>query len=111
MQQSKRFNARAFASVTLGLSGLGLPITGLANHALAFEPLTMARHAWMSAHNSLGIVFVVASIWHVWLNRRPLWSHLRNAAANAAGVSREALLALAVVAFSLLFTGHAFLAM
>lgn len=108
MQEARRFNTRGFVTLTVALSGLSLPISGLANHVLGFE-LSVARHAWMSAHNSLGVVFVAFSIWHIALNRRPLWSHLRHASVQAVGVSREALAALAVISAALLFVGHAFL--
>ncbi|KAF5043015.1 hypothetical protein DSECCO2_506690 [anaerobic digester metagenome] len=56
--KSGQFNKRAFASTGLFISGLGLPITGLLNHFLAFDTLTVERHAWMSAHNVLGLLFL-----------------------------------------------------
>jgi hypothetical protein len=71
--EKKRFNTRAFVAITIALSTLGLPIAGLPLHVLDSAPLTVARHAWMSAHNALGIVFVIFAIWHVVLNRRALW--------------------------------------
>ncbi len=105
----RAFNTRAFVALTIGLSGLGLPITGLPLHVLESGPPSVARHAWMSGHNALGFLFVIFSVWHIWLNRRPLWSYVRHKAAQAAGASREALLALAVVGFALLVVCHAFL--
>jgi hypothetical protein len=109
MQETKSFNTRAFVTLTVALSGLGLPVTGLPLHLLDSARLSVARHAWMAAHNILGFVFVGFAIWHVVLNRRALRNHLRHAAAHAREVNREALLALAVVAAALLFAGHAFL--
>jgi hypothetical protein len=109
VQQQKQFNTRAFVALTIGLGGLGLPITGLPLHILGHGPASVARHAWMSAHNALGLLFVGFSIWHVWLNRRPLWSYLRDRAAQAASVRREAVVALVVVGFALLIAGHAFI--
>jgi hypothetical protein len=99
MEKSRRkFNGRAFTSLMVALCGLGLPVTGIFNHVHGFDPLTVGRHAWMSAHNALGVLFVVFSVWHVVLNRRPLWNHLRSTAARLPALSREALVAGAVVA-------------
>jgi hypothetical protein len=106
---NRTFEYRTFAAIGMVLSGLALPVTGIANHFFACTPPSVGSHAWMSAHNALGILFVVFSIWHVALNRMALWKHLRNAASRIPGMSREALLAGAVVTLTLvLFVGHAF---
>jgi hypothetical protein len=110
MPEARRFNTRAFVTLTVALSGLGLPLSGFPLHLLDSAPPGVARHAWMTAHNALGFVFVAFAIWHVVLNRRALRNHLSRAAAHARDVNREALLAVAVVAFALLFVGHVFLA-
>lgn len=105
---ARTFKARAFVSLVMVLAGLGLPVTGIVNHALGFAPLTVERHAWMSAHNALGALFVVCALWHVVLNRRALAGHLKDAVARMPALSRELLLASAVVAVTLLFfVGHA----
>lgn len=100
-----RFNTRAFVVSMAVFTGLSLPFTGLANHLSGFEPLTTSRHAWMAAHNVMGILFAFFVTWHVVLNRRSLAHHLR----KAAPLSREAKIAAAITA-SLLFVaiGHAF---
>ncbi|MCE5307645.1 MAG: DUF4405 domain-containing protein [Acidobacteriales bacterium] len=109
--KSKKLSVRAFVATMMGFSGLGLPITGLANHVYGFSPLSVERHAWMSAHNVLGLLFVLSSIWHIVLNRRPLWNYMRSTAAGISSVSREAVLAGLIVACALfVFVGHAFLA-
>ena len=106
---TRAFKHRAFVALMLVFSGLTLPVTGIANHVYGFAPLSVERHAWMSAHNALGLLFVVFSIWHVVLNRKALWSHVKNTAAHIPGVSREAMLAGAIIAGTLLlFVGHAF---
>jgi Domain of unknown function (DUF4405) len=102
------FNPRAFVALMICFSGLGLPVSGIANHLYGFSPLTVERYAWMSAHNALGILFAVFSIWHVVLNRRALWSHVRSTARRLPAVSREAILAGTLVALALLVSvGHA----
>lgn len=109
MKTAKTFNTRSFVTLMIAFSGLGLPVTGIANHFFGFAPPSVERHAWMSAHNCLGILFVVFSIWHVVLNRRALWKHVRNATLRIRAMSREAMFAGAVVTLMLvLFVGHAF---
>lgn len=106
---AKTFKHRAFVAMVMVFSGLALPVTGIVNHFYGFAPLSVERHAWMSAHNALGLVFVVSSIWHVVLNRKALWSHVRATASHLPTLSREAMLAGSVVAIVLaLFVGHAF---
>jgi len=108
VKTAKTFNTRSFVTLMIALSGLGLPVTGIANHFLGFAPPSVGRHAWMSAHNGLGILFVVFSLWHVVLNRRALWKHVRNASLRIPAMSREAMYAGAVVTLVLvLFVGHA----
>jgi hypothetical protein len=99
-------------SLTAALSGLCLPITGLSLHHLCAPPVSVAQHAWMAAHNVLGLVFVVFAVWHILLNRRPLGTYLRQAVgARGAGAGHAVplLAAIAVVGLALLFAGHAFL--
>jgi hypothetical protein len=105
----KPFNYRAFVAVAALVSGFGLPITGIANHVYAFDPMSMARHAWMTAHNMLGFLFVIFSVWHVALNRRSLWNHLKSSVEQVRAVSREAVIAgVLVTGLTLLFVSHAF---
>ncbi len=111
MKTGQAFNTRAFIALMIALSGLGMPVTGVFTHVLGFSPMSLERHAWMSAHNGLGVLFVVFSVWHVALHRRTLWKHVQKSAARVLPLSREAAVAGAVVALSLLlFVGHAFLA-
>jgi hypothetical protein len=107
----KKINIRAFVALTAAVAGLGLPVSGFFNHLFQMDPMTLSRHAWMSAHNILGVIFVVFAIWHAALNRRALITHTRNFAMQIPFISREAALAVGVVALGLsLFVGHTFLA-
>ena len=106
---TRKFNVRAFAALMTAFSGFGLPLTGLANHVYGFSPLTVARHAWMSAHTALGILFTVFMIWHAVLNRRALWNYMKSVVGRCPALSREAAIAgVVVTAVLLLFVGHAF---
>jgi len=109
LQQRSPFNFRAFAAWGLALSSLGLPVTGLMNHGYGFEPMSQVRHAWMAAHNVLGMLAVVFGVWHVALNFRALAGYALNLRQRLLLVSRELLLASAVVVvLTGLFVGHAF---
>jgi hypothetical protein len=104
-----KFNIRSFVALMAGMSALGLPVTGIACHYYGFEPMTVARHAWMSAHNILGFIFAVSALWHAALNRRAIGGYIRNVAAKTPRISREAALAaVTVVCLTLLITSHAF---
>lgn len=105
----KLFNLRGFVILTAAVSGLGLPITGLANHLHQMDSiLSPARHVWMSAHTLLGVLFMVSIVWHTILNRRILLNYVRGRAAHQV-VGREAVGAVLVVAVMLLVAvGHAF---
>lgn len=105
----KKFNTRGFVVLMIVFSGLGLPITGIANHFYGFSPLTVARHAWMSAHNTLGLLFIIFTIWHILFNRRALVNHIRGRMAHMTVLSREAILAgIATMLPLFIFIGHAF---
>lgn len=107
---TRRFNRRAFASTAMAISGLALPLSGYANHVLQFEGMTVARHAWMSAHTSLGVLFTGFAAWHVALNWRPLLAQLRSVGGSIPVVRRETLLASGLVVITTaLAVGHAFL--
>ncbi|MBW2621615.1 MAG: DUF4405 domain-containing protein [Deltaproteobacteria bacterium] len=107
-QTNKTFNKRAFVAFVAALAGLGLPVTGLANYFLRMDPLTLQHHAWMSAHNSLGVLFTVFAVWPAILNRRALIKHARGIGPRLPGVRRETVYAVVLVAVTLfIFVGHA----
>jgi hypothetical protein len=105
------FNTRAFVALVAALSVPGLLLTGYANHVFQFSPLTMERHAWMSAHNVLAALFAVFATWHVLLNRGALMRHVRGALRDVYVPGREAILAMIMVVLAVcLVVGHAFIA-
>ena len=107
METEKKFNKRAFVSVGMFLSGIGLPFSGIMNHYLGFDELTVARHAWMSVHNVLGLFFVIFSIMHVSMNWKPLTNAIKKH--SSLFLSKEALCAaILILGFTVLFVIHAF---
>jgi hypothetical protein len=98
----KMFNLRRFVILTATVSGLGLPITGLANHLHQMEPIvSLSRHAWMSAHTILGVLFTISTVSHAILNRHVLLNYTQGHAARP-GIGREAVGAIIFVAAMLL---------
>ncbi len=97
MTQAKPMNQRAFVALVAALSGLGLPLSGLFTHLSGTESVAGQRHFWMAAHNSLGIIFTAFCVWHVVLNRRALFAHLRGVGDRWRALSREILWATALV--------------
>lgn len=109
-QPARSFNARAFTATAALISGLTLPVSGIANHMLQTDPMTTARHIAMAAHNGLALLFVVSTCWHIVLNRRALLAHLKGVHTGLLGVAREVVWACLVVALLLfLMVGHALL--
>lgn len=88
-QVSKPFNKRAFVTLMAAFSALGLPLTGLVNHLLAPGPHSFMRHAWMTAHNFLGIMFTLFAVIHISYNWRVLIRHVKNTSAAIPTISRE----------------------
>ncbi len=99
------FDARAFVALSLVLSGIGLPATGIMNHLYQSAPIT-TRHGWMAAHNALAAVVVVFAIWHIVLNWKVLARHV-GVGARRLSRKREALWATTMVALVLVAAvGH-----
>jgi uncharacterized membrane protein YidH (DUF202 family) len=104
---NRPLNIRAFVALVAALAGVGLPVSGFANHLLQMEPMTQRRHAWMSAHNGLGLLFAAFAIWHVVLNRGAFLRYLHGLTARSHRSRQEIAWAVAVVAAVLVVTvGH-----
>jgi uncharacterized membrane protein YdcZ (DUF606 family) len=93
--KKKPFNKRAFISIAMFLAGICLPISGIMNHRLQFESLTVKRHFWMSVHNMAGILFVIFVILHLSYNWRILINYTKKA--KEMFISKEALAAIVFV--------------
>ena len=103
----KPINKRAIISTALFTPGLFLPISGLMNHVLQFEGLTIARHFWMSVHDISGILFVIFSILHISYNWRALVNYVKKV--KDIIISKEALIAIILVFLIVgLFSSHTF---
>jgi len=105
--EKRKFNKRAFVSIVMFIALAGLPVSGIMNHNLQFEPLIPARHFWMSVHNMSAILFTVFAVIHISYNWRPLLNYVKRV--KKITVSKEAVLAVVLVVFIVgLFSSHAF---
>jgi hypothetical protein len=102
------FSYRAFCSVLLAVTALGLPWSGIELHAAGHGGWTRATHAWMAVHWAFAMLFLVAVAGHLAANGRALLRHVRGRAAAMLPPSRETLAALVIVTgLVLLAVGHA----
>lgn len=107
-KREHRWNQRAFVTTGALLSGLALPLSGLADHAAGGPGGFVV--GWSVVHTSLGAIFAGFCVWHAALNRRALLRHLRADALTRPRPSREVLVALVLVGGVLAFTvAHALL--
>lgn len=101
------FSNRAAAVFLVGLTFLVLAISGL---AVAVAPsgriaadtdwslLWLTRPAWESLHLTLGVFFLAAAGWHIWLHWSVITNLLWSAAAKTLCHRRELGLAVAIIA-------------
>jgi len=67
---NKSFNQRVFTAIILLFLAIIMPISGT---------LILARfHTFNPVHGFGGALFIILSIWHICLNRKPLWNYIRN---------------------------------
>jgi cytochrome b subunit of formate dehydrogenase len=103
----KPFNKRAFVAIVIFLTGISLPVSGIMNHNLQPEPMTVDKHFWMSVHNFAAILFIIFVIVHIYYNWRVLMHYAKNATRMT--ISKEALAAVAFMILVIgLFTSHVF---
>jgi hypothetical protein len=88
----KQFNWRSYISVLTALSFIGMTFTGI---ILFFVPpgrvvnwtgwtmLTLTKHQWVGLHDWFSIIFVIASIFHLYLNWKPFVGYFKNKVTRA----------------------------
>jgi hypothetical protein len=101
----KQFNWRAFVSVLAGLSFIAMTFTGvilfvvppgrIANWT-GWTIMALTKSQWIALHDWFCLVFVAASILHVYLNWKALVSYFKGRVSKAFAFRTEWLLALAV---------------
>ncbi len=103
------FSTRGFISLAILAAGLLLPVSGIMNHHLQFEPLTMERHYWMSVHNSAAFLFTLLMVIHLIFNWKALIHHIHKS--KEIFIRKEAVLSiLLVITWVGIYSSHALLA-
>jgi len=112
-RHTARFQWRAFVSVTSMLSFLGMSVTGVAlfvtppgriAHWTAWTLFGLTKDQWVGLHIWFSIVFLVAAVFHLYLNWRPLISYFKNRARRTFALRWEWVLSLAICALVLVGT-------
>jgi len=104
-ETKRRFNWRAFFSVLTALSFIGMAFTGvilfvvppgrIANWS-GWTLLGLTKHQWIGLHDWFSIIFVVASVFHVYLNWKLFVSYFKSKVSKAFALRTEWALALVV---------------
>ena len=104
-EKRKLFNWRAFVSVLTALSFIGMAFTGvilfvvppgrIANWS-GWTLLGLTKHQWIGLHDWFSIIFVVASVFHVYLNWKLFVSYFKSKVSKAFALRAEWALALIV---------------
>jgi hypothetical protein len=104
-KRKMQFNWRAFFSVLAGLSFLGMVFTGvilfvvppgrIANWT-GWTIIGLTKHQWIGLHDWFSIIFIVASVFHVYLNWKPLVSYFKNKVSKAFALRIEWAVALVI---------------
>jgi len=103
----KGFNFRAFASVGMCMSLLFLSVSGIMNHQLQFNTLTVDRHFWMSVHNMAALLFILFIVIHLVYNWRLLIHYVEKI--QGIRIRKEAVLAILLVLVIVgMFSSHVF---
>ena len=104
----KPFQGRSFTSLVLTLSFLWMTISGLVLYLAppggvarrsGWTYWQLGRDDWMAQHVTSCLVFLIASLAHIWLNRRPLWNYIHSRARRGLNRRWEMLAAMVLTAF------------
>jgi hypothetical protein len=107
-----QFNWRAFFSVLSALSFIGMVFTGvilfvvppgrIANWT-GWTLLGLTKHQWIGLHDWFSIIFIAASVFHIYLNWKALVSYFKNKISKAFALRIE--WAFALVICGIVFIG------
>ncbi len=100
-----KFNWRAFFSVLSALSFLGMVFTGIILFVVppgrianwtGWTLLGLTKHQWIGLHDWFSIIFIAASVFHIYLNWKPLVSYFKNKVSKAFALRIEWTVALVI---------------
>ena len=103
----KVFQLRRFSTLVLAGAFLVMLVSGTvlffgphgpAARAVDWSWLGMTRVEWRAVHGAVAGLFILAGTVHVWLNRKPLFTYLKQRAGAHSVLSAEMALALVLLA-------------
>ena len=103
----KQFNWRSFISVLTALSFIGMAFTGVILFVVppgrvanwtGWTLIGLTKHEWIGLHDWFSIIFVAASVIHLYLNWKPFVSYFKSKATKAFSLRAEWMAALVVCA-------------
>ncbi|MGB2809164.1 MAG: DUF4405 domain-containing protein [Sedimentisphaerales bacterium] len=103
----KQFNWRSFISVLTALSFIGMTFTGVILFVVppgrvanwtGWTLIGLTKHEWIGLHDWFSIIFVAASVIHLYLNWKPFVSYFKSKATKAFALRSEWAAALVVCA-------------
>ena len=109
---NKHFNWRSFVSVLTALSFIGMAFTGVILFVVppgrvanwtGWTLIGLTKHEWVGLHDWFSIIFVVASVIHLYLNWKPFVSYFKGKATKAFALRAE--WAAAMVVCAVVFVG------
>ncbi|MEN8126259.1 MAG: DUF4405 domain-containing protein [Planctomycetota bacterium] len=105
MGAQSKFRFRPFVSLLTAFSFVAIVVTGAVLYITPPGRVAnwtnwtfwgLSKHQWGAVHICFGVVFLIASILHIWLNFKPLINYFAGKAANASKLRTEWILALVV---------------
>ncbi|PKN19503.1 MAG: hypothetical protein CVU71_08345 [Deltaproteobacteria bacterium HGW-Deltaproteobacteria-6] len=106
--QRTGISTRALASMALFCAGVWLVPSGIALHVASHDGATMWRHLFMTMHNTAALLFLIAAVVHVVMNRKVLTHYVNAKIGEYMRFKRELLIAvLGVSGFVFLLASHA----
>jgi len=102
---NRQFNWRAFFSVLMAISFIGMAFTGavlfvvppgrIANWS-GWTLLALTKHQWIGLHDWFSIIFVIASVFHLYLNWNCMICYFKSRISKAFALRTEWILALVI---------------
>ena len=109
---TRQFSWRSFVSVLTAASFVGMVFTGIVLFIVppgrvanwtGWTFIALTKHQWIGLHDWLSIVFIIASVFHLYLNWKAFVSYFKSRITRAFALRAEWALALAV--FVVVFVG------
>ncbi len=78
------FRGRAFTALLMVLGFAVLAVSGVVLYAAPrgrgtadWSVLLLGKREWQNVHIVFGLLFLIAAVFHIWMNRKPLLNYIR----------------------------------